>query len=336
MTTIMIHDKFSGVKNMKGNEDYRRKKDWSIGNIVTNAAFNVEWFCGYFLPYTSFHSIMAGALMGICCGFLSISTTNDDWTDTDSQSSSFASDLEEAFSPTMNTPPRYMYGFDESPPPPPSSSSKGVDTPIMRRSILTSPDEDDEYDRVQSLNKSGGKGLKQRNVNSAQKATYFNHDNDVNKRVHEDSEKRGEACTDAKMRFVGMLTGILLITISVLYIGLFFNPPSEQTFNDSLYGCKTVYGIYEYTEDTDDGQRGNNEEDQNAAVAVGDTICGEVCVPFSVYDQVMENAEGITSTGSCSSKSFGCNYSSDAFDIGYFEIERELYTKQCAQNEDAN
>jgi hypothetical protein len=66
--------------------------------------------------------------------------------------------------------------------------------------------------------------------------------------------------------------------------------------------------------------------------AVGDTICGEVCVPFSVYDQVMENAEGITSTGS----SFGCNYSSDAFDIGYFEIERELYTKQCAQNEDAN
>ncbi len=50
----------------------------------------------------------------------------------------------------------------------------------------------------------------------------------------------------------------------------------------------------------------------------------------------MENAEGITSIGSCSSKSFGSNYSSDAFDIGYFEIERELYTKQCAQNEDAN
>ena len=77
---------------------------------------------------------------GICRG-LCIAVPKrylEEWNDADSHASSIASDLEEAFFPNVNTPQRF--GYDDLPPPSPSSSLKGLDTPIMRRSILMSPE----------------------------------------------------------------------------------------------------------------------------------------------------------------------------------------------------
>lgn len=344
MMTIMIHRHYGNASSFKGNEDYAHRQNrsrWSFRNIeLTHVAVLLEVLCGYYLPYTNFHSIIAGAMVGTCCGFFFISSAslyNQDWDEEgDSQTSSMASDLEEAFSPRMNTPPRYMYGFDDSPPPPPSSSSKGA-TPVMRRSILTSPDEEDEYDLVHSLNTSGGKGLKQRNVKSAQKAAYRNSlsddDSDGRNKEYKAARKSGDFCTEPRMRFLGLFSALVLLSLTVLYIGFLFDLPSEQTISDSLYGCKTVHGLYEYTADeTDDGQ--NQGEQGEAAASEGDTICGEICIPFSIYDQVMNNAgDMMSSKGTCSMSSFGCSYSSDAFDVGFFEIERDLYTKNCAQSQ---
>jgi len=53
---------------------------------------------------------------------------------------------------------------------------------------------------------------------------------------------------------------------------------------------------------------------------------------MSIYDQAMQGGgDGVSSLeyGTCSQDS------SDAFDVGFIEIERELYTQgECAQNGD--
>jgi len=52
---------------------------------------------------------------------------------------------------------------------------------------------------------------------------------------------------------------------------------------------------------------------------------------MSIYDQVMQGGgDGVSSLeyGMCSQDGYLlCNHSSDAFDFGFIEIERELYTQ---------
>jgi len=59
---------------------------------------------------------------------------------------------------------------------------------------------------------------------------------------------------------------------------------------------------------------------------------------MSIYDQVMQGSGGGVSSlecGTCSQGGYLGVYSSDAFDVGFMEIERELYTQgECAQNGD--
>ena len=291
-----------------------------------HAAILSEVLCGILLPFTSLASIFAGIMMGVCCGMLLLNHAHE-WEDAESQSSSLASDLEEAFNLNMSTPQRLNY--DESPPPPPSSSSKGLDTPIMRRSILTSPDDDDEYDVVQSLNESGGKGLKHRNVRSAQKqirtSANVPHDDFHSKRPTR------SGCSEPKLRFIGLMGCLLIFSFALSYIGFALSAPDEQVLSDSLYGCRTVHGLFQYTQDgtdVDDGTSGGEAISGNFQIYEGETVCGELCVPISIYDRVMGSATSAASYleyGSCSQNGYNCNYSSEVFDAGFTEIEQDLY-----------
>eukprot|EP00557_Chaetoceros_sp_GSL56_P007955 CAMPEP_0176490822 /NCGR_PEP_ID=MMETSP0200_2-20121128/8085_1 /TAXON_ID=947934 /ORGANISM="Chaetoceros sp., Strain GSL56" /LENGTH=848 /DNA_ID=CAMNT_0017888173 /DNA_START=155 /DNA_END=2701 /DNA_ORIENTATION=- len=323
----------SQMSYIRGYDGQTRKRQFTccgpIGFVHT--AIISELLCGIFLPYTSLTSILFGALMGVCCGMLLLNQKQQQWDDSDSQSSSFVSDLEEAFSLNLNTPQRMYY--NESPPPPPSSSSKGIDTPIMRRSILTSPEEDDEYDLVQSLNESGGKGLKQRNVKAAQQRK--SHESNVGA-VSDDYTRKhstGYICSEPRLRFIGLMGCLLMLSCSLAYIGLALSTPSDQVVSDSLYGCRTVHGFFQYaqdaTVDVDDGGSGGSEMTSgNFNVYEGETVCGEICIPISIYHRVMNsqnNAISFLEYGSCSQEGYKCNYSSQVFDAGFTEIEQDLY-----------
>ena len=324
------HSKVS-VRRYKGNEG-GRKVNWFACDKLSflHASILSEMLCGLFLPYTSMTSVMFGAFMGVCGGMFLLKQDYD-WTDAESQASSVASDLEEAFSPSVKTPPRFHY--EDSPPPPPSSSSKGLDTPIMRRSILTSPEDDDEYDVVQSLNKSGGKGLKQRNVGSAQKEIPYSSMN-ATSGINNVYRRNDNFCTEARMRFIGMMTSLLMLSFAVLYIGFAFTTPSDQVVSDSLFGCKTMHGIYRYEQDGNDADDGVTNS--NTVPAAGDTVCGDVCIPISIYDRVMSNGGDSVSAleyGACSQNGYSCMFSNEAFDVGFIEIEQDLFTQgECAQN----
>ena len=179
--------------------------------------------------------------------------------------------------------------------------------------------------------------MKQRNVKSAQKTAYLSSNGSG------ENVTKQAFCTEAKLRFIGMFCGLLSMTFAVLYIGLAVQLPSEQAMSDSLYGCKTMRGLNEYANDADDGAAtaATDDGNKNAMAANGDTVCGEVCIPISIYDQVMQGGgDGVSSLeyGTCSQDGYLCNYSSDAFDVGFIEIERELYTQgECAQqNGDTN
>mmetsp|Transcript_8103 Transcript_8103/g.12097 ORF Transcript_8103/g.12097 Transcript_8103/m.12097 type:complete len:673 (+) Transcript_8103:218-2236(+) len=297
---------------------------------------------GLFLPFKALPSIIGGILMGFACGLFIVGPkmNSHDWNitnyDADSQSSSVASDLEEAFSPRINTPPRF--GYDDSPNPPPSSSSKGgLDTPIMRRSILTSPEEDDEFDMMQSLNAPGG--LKQRNNKSKSNFSYEDRSLDSHSANEHQSYQYGNRatssyCTEARLRFIGLMCGLLMITFSVLYIGIFLDLPSEQAITDSLYGCHTMHSLYVLQQDE------GNEMDDGAMNAnmIGETICGEVCIPTSIFGQVMSgvsssNGGATLQSGMCNQEGYGCQYMSNAFDAGFLAIEEELYTQgECSES----
>jgi len=276
--------------------------------------------------------------MGVCCGWLIVIPKKklDEWNDTDSQASSVASDLEEAFSPNMNTPPRF--GYDDSPPPPPSSSSKGLDTPIMRRSILTSPEEDDEIDMMQSLNAPGG--LKQRSVKTAKKNfSYEGGIMDGERDGQDKSTTKTKYCSDALLRLIGMMCITLMIAVPMFYIGIALRLPSEQSIADSLYGCRTMFALYEYVQDSegndDDGAfNSNGNADEYYQIGDGVTVCGEVCIPDSIYDQVMKGGSGTSlQNGTCKQNDYQCQAKGDAFDAGFLAIERELYIQGgCAHD----
>jgi membrane associated rhomboid family serine protease len=336
MAAILVNDwnSKSGVRQYKENRGLKTRKGNCFATAFAcacekigflHASIASEMICGLFLPYTSMASVIFGVLMGGCAGMFLLKEDYEN--DADSQASSIASDLEEAFSPCINTPPPYHY--EDSPPPPPSSSSKGLDTPIMRRSILTSPEDDDEYEVVHSLNTSGGKGLKQRNRNIGRKeAAYTNIVNPQSESGGDNTYRQKEYfCTEAKLRFVGMMTGLLMISVAMLYIGLALSLPSDQVVSDSLYGCRTMYGIYQYEQD------GNNADD-GGKPAEGETVCGDVCVPVSIYDRVMKSGDDSVSLleyGGCSENGYSCNYSNDAFDVGFIEIEQDLFTQgECS------
>ncbi len=57
--------------------------------------------------------------------------------------------------------------------------------------------------------------------------------------------------TDSHLRLIGVLCSMLLITLSVFYIGVGLQYPSEQSIADSLYGYRTAHAIYEYFQDNE-------------------------------------------------------------------------------------
>jgi membrane associated rhomboid family serine protease len=313
MVAALVYDFISDVTKRKTDAHLTTRKSWSWPQL----GIIMQIIQSFTLQYVSFSSMVASGIMGMFLG-MSLKVPDKDWTDLDSNaSSSVMSDLDDAFASEMNTPPRF--GFDMSPPPPPSSSSKGGhDTPVMRRSIM-SPDEDEEFDTRRSLNIPGG--LKQRNTRYSGKT---NKKNTMLRDGRDEKKPRNDLfCTETRLRFLGILGAMIFITVSMLYIGLIMRVPDEQTINDSIYGCITSHGIYTYeVSGDDDGNLNKNEEIINA----GDTICGEICIPHSIYTEAIKGDAGSLDKGSCQEQSYACHFSSDAFDMGMLEIERDLYT----------
>ena len=248
----------------------------------------LEILNGFCLPYTSLPSILAGALMGISCGLVLFAPSSqqvmggndedhtggdnhgvhrgtyrvDEWNDNDSNVSSMASDLEEAFNPNIQTPPRN--GRFDIPPAPsfsPTPSSKGLDTPIMRRSIIKSPEEeDDEIDTLRSLNTPGFTGgLKQRNT-SKNKSNYNTemHCNDDMYSSKQLGRSRGMhwSIQPLTLQFLGVLLVISILTIPVLFIGYSPEPADGQAVTDSMYGCKRLHGFYQYAQADEEAAAG--------------------------------------------------------------------------------
>jgi membrane associated rhomboid family serine protease len=321
MVAATVYEAVSDVTKRKVDKLHTSKKSWSWPKLGIIA----QIIQSLVLQYVSFSSMVASGMMGIFCG-MSLQVPEKDWTDLDSNaSSSVTSDFDDAFASEMNTPPRF--GFDMSPPPPPSSSSKGChDTPVMRRSIM-SPDEDEEFDTRRSLNVPGG--LKQRNRKYSDKTNHANHM--LNYGRDEMKPRNDLFCTETRLRFLGILGAIFFITISMLYIGLIMRIPDEQTINDSIYGCITTHGIYTYeVSGDDDGNLNKNEVN----IQAGDNICGEICIPHSIYTEAMKGDAGSLDRGSCQEQTYACHFSSDVFNMGMLEIERDLYTfgLECDDN----
>jgi hypothetical protein len=107
MAANSVMDGYNSTKTSnKGYDDgHARKRQFSYcGQMgIVHAAIVSELLCGLCLPFTSLTSVVFGGLMGVCCGMLLLNQRQD-WDDSDSQSSSLVSDLEEAFNLTMNTP----------------------------------------------------------------------------------------------------------------------------------------------------------------------------------------------------------------------------------------
>jgi membrane associated rhomboid family serine protease len=313
MVAALVYEAVSDITKRKVDKVHTPKKAWTWPQLGIIAQI-IQSFA---LQYVSFSSMVASGMMGIFLG-MSLQVPETDWTDLDSNaSSSVASEFDDAFASELNTPPRF--GFDMSPPPPPSSSSKAChDTPVMRRSIM-SPDEDEEFDTRRSLNAPGG--LKHRNRKYTGKTSHTN--NMLNYGSDEEKPRNDSFCTETRMRFLGVFGAMLFITISMLYIGLIMRIPNDQIINDSIYGCITMHGIYTYeVSEDDDGNLNKNE----ANVKAGDTICGEICIPHSIYTDAMKGDAGSLDKGSCQEQTYACHFSSDAFDMGTLEIERDLYT----------
>lgn len=323
------------IKGLKGNNGAQTHFQ---NSGYPKACILLELLFGLFLPYTSLVGLIYGGIMGFCCGMFFLSHDDyefyNDYDSYSGTSSSMASEVEDMFH--VNTPPRFPY--EDSPPPPPSSSSKGLDTPVMRRSILTSPDDDDEYEVVHCLNESGSKGLKQRNVKSAHKENY--HDRDMNMYDSKKAMRQTTSyiCSQARLRFIGMTVGFLMVLFSVLYIGFGASIPKYEVLSDSFYGCKTMHGIYEYTNDASEGDDGiNKQSQQNQDVqngyspTEGDNICAEICIPIGIYEKVISKKSDETSalsSGNCRRKGFQCQYDSSQFDAGSIEIEQDLFSKK--------
>jgi len=292
---------------------------------------------GAFLPFTSFGSIIGGALMGASLGLVHLTSVagnyyNDDWQDKEEITSTFYH-LKTAFEPTINTPPRSSRRFRKElrnyedrlpPPPPPSSSSKGADTPIMRRSIITSPEDDDEdeFGLMQQLH--FGSGMKNRRLNSSHFVNYrdasspMSTPNKMKSLLHFDDDDVGGVGTFFK--FFGVCIGLLLLAVPTFLVGVTLEPPSRQAMMDSFYGCKTLSEMYQYT--------ATDEIDDALMISQnGNTVCGEVCIPVRLLYQFRNDFSLSEMNGdSCVHQDYGCLISNNSIDLdGNFEVLREIY-----------
>jgi len=359
----LIPCSFNGSGSSSGNRfHFSSLFQWGFPQL----GFMLEILNGLFIPFTSLSSILGGSLMGISCGLFLLSSPSSrgnhlykEWNDNESQTSSVTSDLDDAFNPTITTPTRERGGI---PPPPssPSSSSKdgGLDTPIMRRSILKSPDdEDDDIDVLQSLNAPGfsSGGLKQRNVASKQShhhrtafsSNHIGHHHESSDMIYTSKQteyaRMGLNCTTSRgwLRVIGMLMVLSILTIPVLIIGFVVQPLDEQAVLDSMYGCKTLYGVYQYTTATDDNKadydNGDVKEEINDALN-GEIVCAQVCVPLSLLRTVRHADEGTNlHSGTCSHLGYECLMTNNSFDVSKFEIYRDIYVEgSCSSSAQEN
>ena len=295
-------------------------------------AVSLLWMSGYYLPFCSLSALMGGCLMGISCGLYwwahFVRERYSDWDEEEYTGSQFLNpkddastvsqsslqDLEDAFNAEFHyTPPRM---FDPSGPPP-SSDSKGMDTPLMRRSIITSP-EDDEEDILSQLN--GGTGLKRRKYTS----TYAS----GSKCLSPSSKSTNRKTTGGKagtLRFIGLSMGVMSILIPLVLMSFVLEVPSEVALSDSVYGCRTMSSLYKFSVGDDDQ---SNQENYIQDVENGESICGEVCLPLSVVNRVRSNTNDIDWIAKpCSFRGYNCLIAEDEFDLNEsFEITRELFT----------
>lgn len=274
--------------------------------------------------------------MGISCGLYSwahVIREHSDWEEEDYTGSQFLNpkddastisqsslqDLEDAFNAEFHyTPPR---GHFDPHGPSPSSDSKGMDTPLMRRSIITSPEEDDEEDILSHLN-GGTAGLKRRKYTSAYASGSKYSSPSTRSELKSRKNTGGKAGT---IRFIGMSMGVMTILIPLVLMTFVLEVPSEVALSDSLYGCRTMSALYQYSVGEDDQ---SNQENYMENVENGDTVCGEVCLPLSVVNRVSSNTNDVAWIAKlCSSRGYNCLIAEDAFKLNDgFDIARELYT----------
>jgi len=329
-------------RNGGGNSLCVGRNGWeSIG--FAHLGVILELANGTFLPFTSFGSILGGAIMGLSCGMFLFAPircdvdhgggyVNGDYDEITSVSTAPFSDLESAFSDpavVIHTPPnngqgcnRKRYGAygDNLPPPPPSSSSKGADTPIMRRSILTSPEEEEDYD-YDFGGVTGNQPPRMLN------ASYFHRDasspiSTPSKRSRD--EGRAGAVVGV-LQIAGVCLGLATLVLPALWVGVILEPPSSLATSDGYYGCKTMSGMmYEYADGGDNG----GDNDDAYVMSENNAACGEVCIPVGSIQKFLQEYGDSDMDGniSCVDRGYGCSVTNDSLGVdGNFEVVREVY-----------
>ena len=315
---------------------------WDRARLVL--AVFVLWVSSHYLPFSSLGSLVGGGLMGSSCGLYwwahvvrnhseleeeeyttnhFLNPTNDD-DDASTLSQSSLQDLEDAFNTEYHTtPPRQRRHFD-TPGPPPSSDSKGMDTPLMRRSIIRSPEDDDEEDILSHLN--GGTGLKRRKNTNA----FAPSSNYVTSPKYDIKVKRNVGGKSGTIQFIGLSMGLMTVSIPLFLMSFVLEVPSEVALSDSMHGCKTMSTLYQLSFGDDDQ---SNQQYYMENVNNGDTLCGEVCFPISMVHHILSKTNDVTWIASpCSSRQYNCAVGEDSVPLNEnLDITRELF-RPCSNN----
>ena len=284
---------------------------FSVRYRILFIAFMLDLVSCALLPYNSMANVIGGAVAGIGCGIFTCM-----WRSTHIKEvcmNQSLPDLESRFESMLHTPPCEKHDRNERVailnivPPPPSQPSIN-DTPIMRRSILTSPEEEDEI-------------IRDLNENYDSNISNFQLPPDASSPITTPSKLffRKSPSQDHKevLFWVSFLILATIISISIFILYETIEPPSKQAMYDSIYGCRTMNHLIQPSERED--IKAYYDDKHDSAV-----WCEESCIPLSLVDNVRE-----MDLGSCFSSGYCYSGDTSIMDINdSYMIYTEMY-KTC-------
>ena len=337
LVSLGVVDSFSSLQNVRHNKNSSKvgvgiPSKAGIGNSTTSklsysarirlimvpcVCLFLELLNGALLLYTSFSSIIIGAVMGLSCAMfllpIILSRLDDNFIQISKSSSS--TDIDSKFDTIFNTPPRDMlYGASISDiPPPPSSSSKGGDTPLMRRSIINNPEDEEEDIAIHS---------------TIMKNCALHNNN------HSAYTRKGSQKIIQLIKILGLCIGLLITVVPLALLGIgIAEPPSGLSLSDSINGCKTLRGLYHYSVVNDandnaiDDDGGEIDEENDNSI-----LCGETCVPLSLLSLAMKRDSNLWLTGGrCSTLGYICPLTTDTLELGgKYTVSSDFYERSTS------
>jgi hypothetical protein len=261
-----------------------------------------------FTSFASPESILAGGIMGTCCGVLLFADMlrcldededeDDTWSTEDETSIASFSDIDRPFA-MSHTP---AWGEDEQ-----NFLQSNHGSLKGTKMSITGLDTED---------------LRMRSGFSTSESAFAIGDaSSPLKSPKKSRSQRSDALgTSGYLQMLALVVGLCCLFMPLLFIGMVLWLPSDQSMKDSIHGCISVYSFYDYSVVDD------QHED------MPQLVCGEICVPYTVYRRIPLLAPDLISdTGSCSSQGYTCHLMSDFMAIGdKYDLSREVYASSSS------